>query len=372
MNNVTKLKPREAVKNADLLHDLSLNDLAELGNQIIKRGDLLLGLVLLEARERFPADREFGKWRSENFSDLELRTATNLINEARYFKDKPDAFRKLPKSVRYIISAPANAGVADDVLNKCLAYVGKVTVNVARALVAGEDPQPKEETEEVSAETRTKEQPTMKTKKTDRVKVGTLNLIKARFPRIGRKADADTEARKEWEFNYGSEIPKTVDPHSEEAQRLITAFEPVYAKYCPEELTAEEEALKQIELSEKELSALDKYKRKLEREKEVEVSTRVYEFIQENLKSLYDKVNKLIRMVDNQEPVFTETEYKIIRGCLHSDRVPAELHEKFDKAFNLLETHKDQLCGLKLKASDGLSDIPRTPEEFIKRRKVKR
>lgn len=41
--------------------------------------------------------------------------------------------------------------------------------------------------------------------------------------------------------------------------------------------------------------------------------------------------------------VISDEEYKIIRGCLHPDRVPADRRDKFDKAFKIFEQAWDEI-----------------------------
>lgn len=180
-----------------------------------------------------------------------------------------------------------------------------------------------------------------------------------------------------YEEKYSSKIPDKVEIGSEVESRILETCKTVYQAHYgtdpePEELTPEN------------LNTLDKFKKKLERDIDYRVHTKVYEFVQENIADLHASVKKLQRSMDSQNPVFTDKEYKLVRGRLHSDALlkhlppeavtlvgadaKAKMDAYFNKAFNLLEQNKDRLCGLKPSALEGVSGIPRTPEEFIKRR----
>lgn len=98
------------------LKDLSLDELAQRFDDIEQQGQLLQGMVLLEARTRFEGDKEFGKWRASSLWACSASQCTRLIQLARYFGDsKP--LEKISITAAYEISAPINADIADEIYN---------------------------------------------------------------------------------------------------------------------------------------------------------------------------------------------------------------------------------------------------------------
>lgn len=101
------------------LRALSLDDLAEQLIDIERQSHILKGQILLEARSRFNADTEFGKWRSEKFSDrLSEKMANNLMHLAKFFDDKK--LGNIPVSAGYLISAPQHEDIADVVYKRVI------------------------------------------------------------------------------------------------------------------------------------------------------------------------------------------------------------------------------------------------------------
>ena len=119
------------------LSDLSLDELIDRFIAIDNQAHLLKGLILLEARARFPSDKEFGQWvisTGINNSTKTRQIRTQLMNLAGYFKDKDTTGISL--SACYEISAPINADIADKVyqaaLNKNLS-VAQIKAEIATA-----------------------------------------------------------------------------------------------------------------------------------------------------------------------------------------------------------------------------------------------
>ena len=93
---------------------LSLDDLAERYNQIDTQSQMLKGLILLEARERFESDKLFGQWiATVGLSDSSRFTRSTYMNLARYFKEKD--MTGISITAAYEISAPSNAEIANEV-----------------------------------------------------------------------------------------------------------------------------------------------------------------------------------------------------------------------------------------------------------------
>ncbi len=116
------------------LRALSLDDLAEQIIDIERQSHVLKGQILLEARSRFNADLEFGKWRSEKFSDrLSEKMANNLMHLAKFFDDQK--LGKIPVSAAYLIAAPQHEDIADVVYERVI-ELGKPSLKNVKAIIA--------------------------------------------------------------------------------------------------------------------------------------------------------------------------------------------------------------------------------------------
>ena len=119
------------------LSDLSLDELVDRFIAIDNQAHLLKGLILLEARARFPSDKEFGQWvisTGINNSTKTRQIRTQLMNLAGYFKNKDTTGISL--SACYEISAPINADIADKVYQAALGKnlsVAQIKVEIAKA-----------------------------------------------------------------------------------------------------------------------------------------------------------------------------------------------------------------------------------------------
>lgn len=116
----------------DNLQELSLDELAARFIDIDKQAQLMQGLILLEARNRFPSDRQFGKWVStQAFCSGSGPHRTRLINLAKFFKDRD--LTGISISVAYLISSPKNAYIAEELYD--IAKDKPMTVEMAKALI---------------------------------------------------------------------------------------------------------------------------------------------------------------------------------------------------------------------------------------------
>ena len=97
------------------LKDLSLDELANRYETIDQQSQMLKGLILLEARNRFASNNEFGDWiKSVKTLCLDRQEVrTRYMNFARYFKERE--LGGISLSAAYQISAPANQAVANEV-----------------------------------------------------------------------------------------------------------------------------------------------------------------------------------------------------------------------------------------------------------------
>ncbi len=106
---------------ADITHDLtvlSLDDLAIQYAEIDQQSNLLKGNILLEARSRFPSDKEFGQWISTHSLCVGSQQSRNrLMHLADFFSDGRD-MEGIAITAAYEISAPVNRGKALAAYNK--------------------------------------------------------------------------------------------------------------------------------------------------------------------------------------------------------------------------------------------------------------
>ncbi|MGB4499627.1 MAG: hypothetical protein WBI40_13145 [Methylococcaceae bacterium] len=98
------------------LSALSLDDLAHEFESIQRQGQLMQGRILLEARQRFKADADFGKWIVDTggaIGSISRQHRTLLMNLARFFENR--SLEKICISAAYEIAAPKNADIAVEV-----------------------------------------------------------------------------------------------------------------------------------------------------------------------------------------------------------------------------------------------------------------
>lgn len=132
------------------LSDLSLDELAIRFHQIDSQAQLLKGLILLEARERFKSNNEFGQWVVDVGLSADNRQNRNLfMNLARFFKDRD--MTGISLTAAYEISRPDNASVAEDVyayaLNKNLKVADvKRKIETAKSISSIDNNKSKENT----------------------------------------------------------------------------------------------------------------------------------------------------------------------------------------------------------------------------------
>jgi hypothetical protein len=97
--------------NSDDLAALSLEQLADRFEAIEQQGQLFQGQILLEARNRFPSNKEFGQWCAINSICVDSQQhRTRLMNLARFFASRE--LDKIGISAAYEIAAPVNADIA--------------------------------------------------------------------------------------------------------------------------------------------------------------------------------------------------------------------------------------------------------------------
>ena len=97
---------------------LSLDNLAIQYAEIDQQSNLLKGNILLEARSRFPSDREFGQWISTHSLCVGSQQSRNrLMHLADFFSDGRD-MKGISITAAYEISAPVNRDKALTVYNK--------------------------------------------------------------------------------------------------------------------------------------------------------------------------------------------------------------------------------------------------------------
>jgi hypothetical protein len=116
----------------DLTH-LTLEQLKDRYLTIHGQSQMMKGLILLEARDRIPSDKEFGQWAATiGLSDSSsFQTRNVYMNLARFFKDRDMTGILLTSA--YEISKPSNSGIAEEIYSEVL---GKnVSVEDTRLLI---------------------------------------------------------------------------------------------------------------------------------------------------------------------------------------------------------------------------------------------
>ncbi len=97
---------------------LSLDDLAIQYAEIDQQSNLFKGNILLEARSRFPSDKEFGQWISTHSLCVGSQQSRNrLMHLADFFSEDRD-MAGIAITAAYEISAPVNRDKALTVYNK--------------------------------------------------------------------------------------------------------------------------------------------------------------------------------------------------------------------------------------------------------------
>lgn len=102
------------------LTKLSLTQLANQYVEIDRQSHILKGKILLEARSRFPSDKEFGQWISTHSLCVGSQQSRNrLMHLAEFFGDERD-MNGIPLTVAYEISAPVNREKALQIYEKVI------------------------------------------------------------------------------------------------------------------------------------------------------------------------------------------------------------------------------------------------------------
>ncbi len=84
-----------------------INDRIETVQKAAAKGQLAIGKLLLEARELFQGDKEFGNWRAENTEIKSMQVASNLMAVARKFASAPKMIEACSYSALVeLVSAP--------------------------------------------------------------------------------------------------------------------------------------------------------------------------------------------------------------------------------------------------------------------------
>jgi len=117
------------------LSSLTLDDLVSQYIEVDRQSHILKGRILLEARRRFPSNKEFGDWRSLNFSGrLPQQTANNLMSLARFFDEFNRPLGNIPVSAGYLISAPKYEDIAEQVYERVLALDKPSLIDVKKII----------------------------------------------------------------------------------------------------------------------------------------------------------------------------------------------------------------------------------------------
>ena len=132
-----------------------------------------------------------------------------------------------------------------------------------------------------------------------------------------------------------------------------------------------EDDVSESDLTEKELTKVQKYERKLKREFDYQVELRVTERLDSMLPKYRKDSDRYRKISDAYKGVMTNKEYKQLLSVLHPDRITDEaLKPKFEAMFNMVKDKEDVLCKAKpIKRDD--TGLPRTAAEMMAMRKTK-
>lgn len=101
------------------LADLTLEQLADRYISIDRQSQMMKGLILLEARNRFASNQEFGNWVVNiGLSDDSFQNRNLFMNLARFFQNRQMSGISL--TVAYEISRPSNEDIAEKIYEYAL------------------------------------------------------------------------------------------------------------------------------------------------------------------------------------------------------------------------------------------------------------
>jgi hypothetical protein len=101
------------------LADLTLEQLANRYKDIDRQSQMMKGLILLEARNRFSSNQEFGNWVANiGLSDDSFQNRNLFMNLARFFQNRKMSGISL--TVAYEISRPSNEDIAEKIYEYAL------------------------------------------------------------------------------------------------------------------------------------------------------------------------------------------------------------------------------------------------------------
>ena len=111
----TDVSTSDYVEGRNDLSDLTLEQLVIRYEEIDQQSQLFKGLILLEARSRFPSNNEFGEWVQSvpSLCGDGNQVRNRYMNFARYFKEKE--MLGISLTVAYEISSPVNQEIADTI-----------------------------------------------------------------------------------------------------------------------------------------------------------------------------------------------------------------------------------------------------------------
>jgi hypothetical protein len=135
-NSETSKSISSYVEGNDDLSVLTLDQLAARYEEIDQQSQLFKGLILLEARSRFPSNNEFGDWVQSvpSLCGDGNQVRNRYMNFANYFKDRDRT--GITITACYEISAPINADIADKVYQAALGKnlsVAQIKAEIANA-----------------------------------------------------------------------------------------------------------------------------------------------------------------------------------------------------------------------------------------------
>jgi hypothetical protein len=132
-----------------VIYEAKINEAVHEANALVRKAAsiyLHVGNMLLEAREMFPGDKEFGQWAAEACPTIDKRWRSSLIKAARKFGKMVDSSGQ-PATDSALLQMPIStlvelAPASDDMIEsveKVVEESGPITRNEARALRVSEN-----------------------------------------------------------------------------------------------------------------------------------------------------------------------------------------------------------------------------------------
>lgn len=135
------------VEKNDIPHEVLADRIRELLPQVFNMEIVWeVGNLLRLVRLDKPSDEHFGKWVTENFSDMPIRTIYNYCQLATHFYQRQELVKIIPQSGLYLLAAPQCEEFREDIVADIEFNAEKVSYKAVKKAIA--DCMPKKEKSE--------------------------------------------------------------------------------------------------------------------------------------------------------------------------------------------------------------------------------